>query len=87
MPAHQLWLYSLADRSLHEVAAAGGATVPTWSSDGKSLLYVADDGLWLLTGLTAPPVEVAKPLFPANAWPSYYGQVDWSGQFAWSSGP
>ena len=85
--AHQLWLYGLADRSLHEVGAAAGATAPTWSSDGKSLLYVADDGLWLLTSLTAPPVEVAKPLFPADAWPSYYGQVDWSGQFAWSSVP
>ena len=35
--AHQLWLYALADRSLHEVGAAAGATAPTWSSDGKTL--------------------------------------------------
>ena len=82
--AHQLWLYDAAQRTLRKVGAARGATVPQWSGDGKALLYVAQDGLWLLPGLTESPVEIASPLFQKDKWPSYYAQIDWLGQFAWS---
>jgi dipeptidyl aminopeptidase/acylaminoacyl peptidase len=82
--AHQLWLYTPSSRSLRELAGAQGASVPRWSDDGKSLLYAADDGLWLLPTLTATPAEIVKPLFSPGNWPSYYGQVDWAGQFAWN---
>jgi len=54
-----------------------------WSRDSRSLLYVSGNGLWLLPGLDKAPVEIAAPLF-APPWPSYYGQVDWPDQFAWS---
>lgn len=83
--AHQLWLYDPARRSLRELNA-GGASVPAWSADGNSLLYVAQDGIWLLPGLTERPVRIAGPLFPPGNWPTYYGQVDWPSQFAWWRG-
>ncbi len=67
-----------------EIPGSAGAAAPTWSRDGKSLLFVKDDFLWLLPRVDAKPVRVAGPLFPPDAWPSYYGQVDWSQQFAWS---
>jgi hypothetical protein len=56
-----------------------------WSADGKSLLYVADDGIWLLPTPASAPVEIATPLFARSSWPSYYGQIAWPSQFAWWS--
>jgi hypothetical protein len=80
--AHQLWLYDPAQRSLRELDASG-ASVPTWAADGESLLYVAQDGLWLLPSLSGRPVQIAGPLFPPDDWPTFYGQVNWLSQFAW----
>jgi dipeptidyl aminopeptidase/acylaminoacyl peptidase len=62
-----------------------GAAAPAWSRDGTSLLYVSGDALWLIPRLGSKPEKIAGPLYPPNAWPSYYGQVGWTGQFAWSS--
>jgi hypothetical protein len=39
----------------------------------------------LLPRLGGRPVRVAGPLFWPNHWPNYYGQVDWTDQFAWHS--
>jgi WD40 repeat protein len=83
--AHQLWLYDPARRSLRELDASGAA-VPIWSASGTSLLYVAQDSLWLLPSLTGRPVRIAGPLFPPSNWPTFYGQVDWLSQFAWWRG-
>jgi hypothetical protein len=84
--AHQLWLYDLADGSLRELSASG-ASVPAWSADGKSLLYVARNAIWLLPQLSGQPVQITGPLFPLDDWPSYYGQIHWVSQFAWWPGP
>lgn len=83
--AHQLWVDNPATRSTRKLDASG-ATVPAWSTNGQSLLYIARDGIWLLPRLTRRPVRIATPLFPPGNWPTYYGQVDWTPQFAWWSG-
>jgi TolB protein len=67
------------------VPGSSGAASPVWSSDGRSLLFVAHDGLWLLPQLGERPVRVAEPLFRPGRWPNYYGQVDWADRFAWHS--
>lgn len=82
--AHQLWLYSPASRSLRRLNA-DGASAPAWSADGRSLLYIAGNGIWLLPRLSGRPARVAGPLFRPGSWPSYYGQVSWAAQFAWWS--
>ncbi len=82
---HTLWLLSAGSSTPRELVGTTGASVPTWSSDGKSLLYVSGNALWLVPTLASPPVKVAGPLFPPDSWPSYYGQVNWRGQFAWAS--
>jgi hypothetical protein len=69
-----------------EVAGTQGAAAPTWSCDGKSLLFVSGDALWLLPRLGQAPVRVAWPLRPPSDWGSYYGEVDWASGFAWSGG-
>jgi hypothetical protein len=37
-----------------------------------------------LPGLDQTPAEIAAPLLELP-WPTYYGQVLWSDQFAWSA--
>jgi hypothetical protein len=74
------------------LAVPHGAAAPAWSRDGRELLYVGDDALWLLPADGGRAVVIARPLFPAAQWKgvandplSYYGQIDWSGQFSWWS--
>jgi Tol biopolymer transport system component len=82
---HVLRIYDTRNQRLRTIAAARGATAPLWSSDGKSLVYLADDGVWLLPALDAKPVRIATPLFTPSSWPSYFGQIAWPAQLAWSS--
>jgi hypothetical protein len=83
--AHSLWVLRPDTASPSRIKTADGASVPVWSADGKSLLYEANDALWLLPTLSSKPHFVASPLFTPDDWPSYYGQIDWSDQFAWRS--
>jgi hypothetical protein len=84
---HSLWVLRQGSDTPVEIPDVTGASVPIWSADGRSLLYEANDALWLLPTLSSKPVRVASPLFTPNRWPSYYGQISWSGQFAWLSHP
>jgi len=82
---HRLWLLRTGSRHPVEIPGTAGAATPTWSGDSRSLLYVADDALWLIPALGARPAEVAAPLFVPSDWPSYYGQIAWTAQFSWAS--
>ena len=84
--SHALGLYDPDAQSASRGGSAPGATVPIWSSDSKSLLYVAHDALWLLPTLASQPVEVSSPLYAQSTPPSFYGEIDWSQQFSWSRG-
>ena len=80
----QLWVYSTKTGRSIELPEAKGAVVPIWSADSKSLLYVDNDGVWLLKNPKSQPVEIAGPLLPPDDWSPYYAQVHWAGTFAWS---
>jgi hypothetical protein len=82
---HTQWTLRTPSHVAHQIPGTKGATAPVWSSDGTSLVYEAGDALWLVPALSGKPVKVASPLFPVISWPTYYGQVDWTGQFAWSA--
>jgi TolB protein len=81
-----LWLLTKGTRP-RVVPESTGAADPTWSRDGGSVLFVANDSLWLLPRLDGHPIRVAGPLFRPSSWPSYYGQVDWIDKFSWRSQP
>jgi len=66
-------LGSACPHRLRTIGAARGATAPLWSSDRESLVFLADDGVWLLPELDAKPVRIATPLFTPSSWPSYFG--------------
>jgi WD40-like Beta Propeller Repeat len=90
--AHELFVWNAKTNASTQIADVSGVSVPTWSKDGESLLYVADDGLWL-SSTSGRPVEIESPLFPEEEWRTigssstlaYYGQVAWTGQFSWWS--
>ena len=90
--AHELFVYDPATHRSTKIAGIDGASVPSWSTDGKSLLYVSGDALWLSPATGGKPTEIATPLFAPAEWLhprfgviSYYGQIDWTGQFNWRS--
>jgi len=91
--AHKLFVWDPATNATRQIAHVSGISVPTWSRNGKDLLYVADDGLWLVPVGGGNAVEIEHPLFPMAQWEhieqsdtiSYYGQIAWSAQFSWWS--
>jgi hypothetical protein len=91
--AHELFVLDPATGRSTNLAGVTGVSVPTWSHDGKTLLYVSDDALWLVPAKGGHAAEVVSPLFLPSLWRdvgssdllSYYGQVDWTGQFDWWS--
>ena len=83
--AHRVLLYDESTRHIRPLPAAHGATAITWARNGRSLLYVRDDALWLLPTLDSKPVRIASPLFVSHRWPGYYAQIAWASQFAWTS--
>ena len=92
--AHQLYLWNARTGSTRRVADIDGASVPSWSRDGRDLLYVDGDGLWLAPASGGKPMEIEQPLYPESQWKnkpvpsgaiSYYGQIAWDAQFSWWS--
>jgi len=89
--AHELFVWNQRTDSTRELAGISGDSVPTWSRNGRDLLYVSGNGLWLAPARGGRPVEIERPLFPESEWNqlplslSYFGQIDWTGQFSWSS--
>jgi hypothetical protein len=86
--AHAVYTWNARTGATRRISAIEGASVPAWSADGRDLLYVHDDGLWLAPVNNGPPVEIAHPLFPPSHLYSsytddYYGQIPWTAQFSW----
>jgi WD40-like Beta Propeller Repeat len=86
-----LW-YSILGGNPFPVQNAGtGVAAPTWSANGQYILYIRNNGLWLIHMFAAngslvlgPAQRVVSSLF-GSFWPNYYGYTDWQSQFAWFS--
>lgn len=94
--AHTLYVYDPAGDRSTKIAGISGVSVPTWSRNGKSLLYVDNDALWLAPATGGTPTKVATPLFSGARWLdnatsdqsiAFYGQIPWTSQFDWWSPP
>ena len=89
--AHELFVWNKRTGSSRKLATISGVSVPTWSRNGRDLLYVSNDGLWLAPVGGGKPVEIEAPLFPERVWESppltiaFNGQIHWTGQFNWWS--
>ena len=87
---HELLVWDAAADTTTRLAAIG-ADAPVWSADGRDLLYVAGNGLWMVPVSGGRPVEIEDPLLPSD-WQAgfvydFYGEVFWDQQFSWFSGP
>ena len=91
---HDVYIYDTVSGRSHQLAQVRGASVPEWSKDGRDLLYVSGDGLWLAPVTGAAAQRIAYPLYGARRSSGelaltppfgYYGQIPWSAQFSWWS--
>jgi len=88
----RLWYAAGSGGNALAVTRAGtGVAAPTWSGADGDLLYVRDDGLWLIpmrqpngAPSSAPARPVVGRLF-AGSWPNADGYTGWQSQFAWHS--
>lgn len=78
-----LWSLTTGSSTPSELLGTAGGTVSSWSPSGTSLLFEANDALWLRKTPSSNPVQIASPLFPETDWPSYYAEVNWNDQFSW----
>jgi len=88
--AHVIYVWNPRTAATHRVGEVDGSSVPTWSRDGRDLLYERNDGLWLAPVSGGTPTRIAYPLLTASqlygfSTVNYYGQIPWTAQFAWSS--
>ena len=67
-----------------ELRAAKGAVMPIWSADSKSLMYIDNDGLWLLQSSKSSTSRGSRSPPTSDNWNPYYAQLHWAGSFAWS---
>ncbi|HXW35544.1 MAG TPA: hypothetical protein VEJ87_13280 [Acidimicrobiales bacterium] len=81
--ARRLYTFNAVTGAGEPKAGTSGATSPQWSTDGKTLLYVSNDGLWIRSASASESTEIESPLFVPQKWPSYYGQVAFTSQFSW----
>ena len=81
-----LWVTNAGGTSAREITAAGtGIYDPQWSADGRHVLFVRDDALWLIDLRGGPPVRVLGP-FPLCPYINFdtYGHVVWSIDWTWN---
>jgi len=88
--AHAIYVWNARTGATRRVGSVDGASVPTWSGDGRDLLFVRDDGLWLQGISGGAAIEIEHPLFGADALTGpdsvdYFGQIPWPAQFNWWS--
>jgi hypothetical protein len=88
--AHALYIWDARTGATRRIDTASSANVPVWSPDGRHLLYVHDDGLWLAPIDGSHATEIAHPPFwPAHLYGvssnDYYGQIPWNAQLSWWS--
>ena len=88
--AHAIYVWNARTNATRRIGAIDGASVPTWSTDGRNLLFVRNDGLWLQPIDGGAPIEIEHPLFASDALTGpdsvdYFGQIPWTAQFTWKS--
>jgi WD40-like Beta Propeller Repeat len=93
---HAVYVLNTSTGTTRRIGKINGSALPTWSGNGKDLLYESNDGLWLMPLSTGKPIEIVHPLYSEADWNSkgshlasisYYGQIPWQQQFSWWSSP
>lgn len=78
---HSLWVLAAGASAPQQISGTSGATDPVWSGNGKAIVYVANNALWLVPSLAAKPIKIAAPL-DGSSGDLVFGYTDWTGNFA-----
>ena len=78
-----LWVADPNGRTYELRAAGTGVYDPQWSRDGRHVLYLRDNAIWLIGVSGGPPVKIVGPLPTAPGLFGYYGHVSVTSLFAW----
>lgn len=79
-----LWVANADGTGMHQVAAAGkGIYLPQWSGDGRHVLFIRDNALWLIDTRGGPPTRVLGPFPGTPDFFGFYGHVSWPVQWVW----
>jgi len=80
-----LWVAHADGTGAHEVTAAGrGIYRPRWSRDGRHVLYVRDNALWLIDVRGGAPVRILGPFPGKPDYFGFYGHVQWPMTWVWN---
>ncbi len=83
---HTLWVADGRGAHAHRLAAAGtGVYQPRWSADGRHILYIRDDALWLIDAAGGAPARIAGPFPGTPDLFGFYGHPSWPITLAWST--
>lgn len=94
LDAHELWTAQPDGSGVRPAGAEvpKGVQDPTWTRDGRGILFVKDGALWLDSHLGAANPHPIARLVPVHSVPTfqnpayqtwYYGHMDWHNLFAW----
>jgi len=78
-----LWVENADGSNAHPLVSAGtGVYQPAWSRDGKSILYVRDNALWVVSVAGGSPQRIVGLSAPQYGLMGSYGYV-YYGDYAW----
>ncbi len=80
-----LWVVNTNGTGARQITAAGtGVYQPRWAGDGRHVLFVRDDALWLIDTRSGLPARVLGPFPGTPDYLGFYGHVSWPVQWAWN---
>jgi Tol biopolymer transport system component len=91
---HAIYTWNSQTGITTRVGTVDGSAVPTWSANGRDLLFERNDGLWLMPLNSGRAVRIEYPLYSQREWNtrtshlaniSFYGQIPWTEQFSWNT--
>jgi TolB protein len=81
-----LWVADPNGRTYELRAAGTGVYDPQWSRDGRHVLYLRDNAIWLIGVSGGTPVKIVGPLPTVPGPFGYFRYGSWSGTLAWFRG-
>lgn len=82
---HTLWVATPQGTRARELPAGTGVYRPQWSGDGRRLLFIRDNALWLIATRGGPPARIVGPFPGTPDLFGFYGAPSWPITFAWNT--
>ncbi len=81
-----LWVENADGSGAHPLTSAGQVYQPLWSQDGRRIMYVKDNSLWLIGADGGEPAKIYSPLAyedPLAGAFGYFGFISYQDEVAW----